>query len=196
MRFTAEHGMADHGAAGTIFQGWVTALRDDPAAGLATLEEGLARQRAIATNEDLSVYLCLLAECLLRVGRADEAVARLTQELPGLEAAALWIWMPELYRMLGEAILTADPGAPDAAERRFGQAAALAASQEVPMLALTIALSRARLRARHEGAHAAAPIVVAALQGIPEPDDSAHFADAARFLQELGAAPLVPGIRR
>ena len=137
--------MADHGAAGIIFQGWVTALRDDPAAGLKTLEEGLARQREIATNEDLSVYLCLLAECLIKVGRADEAVARIMQELPDLEASDLWIWMPELYRVLGEAILAAELRCSRCGAQRFVQAAALTAEQQVPMLGLRVALSQARL---------------------------------------------------
>ena len=148
MRFTAEHGMSDYSATGTIFQGWVTAVQDDPVAGLATLEEGLAAQRAINITWDLSLYLCLLAECLMQVGRADEAVARIIRELPDLEASNRWFWMPELYRMLGEAIIAADVGAVDDARRRFAQAAALAKHQQVPMLSLRIALSQACLARR------------------------------------------------
>ena len=172
--FTAEHGMADHGAAGIIFQGWVTALRDDPAAGLKTLEEGLARQREIATNEDLSVYLCLLAECLIKVGRADEAVARIMQELPDLEASDLWIWMPELYRVLGEAILAAGLRCSRCGAQAVRAAAALTAEQQVPMLGLRVALSQARLGARL-GDPSVFASVHAALEQISEREPSSDI---------------------
>jgi len=184
--FTAEHGMADHGAAAVIFQGWVKAMQEDPVAGLLTLEEGLARQRAIATNEDLSVYLCLLAECLMRVGRADQAVESITRELATLQSSDLWIWMPELYRVLGEAVFAADPTAFDEARRRFSQAAALAERQAVPMLSLRAALSLARLDTALQTGGEAASAVRAALDRISEPDDSPDILEAHEFLRGLG----------
>jgi predicted ATPase len=183
MRFTSEYGMADHGAAGIIFQGWVTALKDDPVNGLAALEKGLADQRAITTNEDLAVYLCLLTECLIQVGRADEAVMRITSDLPNLERPELQIWMPELYRMLGEAIIAADAGAANEAQRRFAQAASLADHQQVPMLGLRVALSQARL-ARRLGDGDLVGTVREALARIPEPEASVDIADVERFLAE------------
>ncbi|MBM6581162.1 AAA family ATPase [Microvirga sp. BT689] len=183
MRFTSEYGMADHGAAGIIFQGWVTALQDDAVGGLATLEQGLAEQRAITTNEDLAVYLCLLAECLIQVGRADEAVLRITSELPSLERPELQIWMPELYRMLGEAIIAADAGAAKEVQHRFAQAASLAVHQQVPMLGLRVALSQARL-ARRLGDGDLVDTVREALARIPEPEASVDIAGVERFLAE------------
>jgi predicted ATPase len=183
MRFTSEYGMADHGAAGIIFQGWVTALQEDPVGGLSILEKGLSEQRIITTNEDLAVYLCLLAECLIQVGRADEAVARIASELPSLDKPELQIWMPELYRMLGEAILRADIGAAEEARRRFEQAATLADQQQAPMLGLRIAMSQARL-VRRLGDVDAADMVRQALARIPEPDSSVDIGEVARFLAE------------
>jgi predicted ATPase len=181
--FTAEHGMADHGAAGLIFQGWVTALQDDARSGLATLEEGLAIQRAITTNEDLSVYLCLLAECLIPQGRADEAVARIEQELPALEASDVWIWLPELYRMLGEAILASDAARCEDAQRRLAQAATLAEVQQVPMLSLRTALSQTRAALRL-GLPGDPDAVRTALTRLPEPEACADIDAAMHFLAE------------
>ena len=61
--FAAEHGFADHGSAGLVFQGWVTAARSgEPAAGLKVFEEGLARQREVATNEDFPVFLTFVGD--------------------------------------------------------------------------------------------------------------------------------------
>jgi hypothetical protein len=159
-------------------------LEDDPVDGLAALEKGLAEQRAITTNEDLAVYLCLLTECLIQVGRADEAVMRITSDLPSLERPELQIWMPELYRMLGEAIIAADAEAANEAQRRFAQAASLADFQQVPMLGLRVALSRARL-ARRLGDGDLVGTVRGALARIPEPEASVDIADVERFLAEV-----------
>jgi predicted ATPase len=146
----------------------------------------LARQRAIATNEDLSVYLCLLAECLIRIGRPDRAVESVTRELPVLESLDLWIWMPELYRVLGEAVIAADANASDEAHRRFAQAAALAKRQHVPMLGLRIAQSQARLNRALGAGGEAANLVRSALDLIPEPDDSPDLREAERLLDAMG----------
>ena len=55
-------------------------MRDDPAAGLRTLEEGLARQREIGTLEDFPVYVCLHAEALARAGQPERAIEELQRD--------------------------------------------------------------------------------------------------------------------
>jgi predicted ATPase len=176
--------MADHGAAGLIFRGWVTAMRGEPAAGLEQLEEGLARQREVAANEDLAVYLCLLSEVLCSVGRADEAVERIESERRKLEDVNLWIWYPELLRCLGEAVLTADPKNLEHAEAHFAAASALASEQGAAMLQFRVAQSRARVTKSRDGAE----WIRTAMAAIPEPDSSVEFfaaQEARQHSQEL-----------
>jgi predicted ATPase len=184
---TAEHGLADHGSAGLIFQGWVKALTEDPAAGLAMLEDGLSRQHQIVTNEDFSVYLCLHAEALTRVGQAAEAVEHILQGLSEFDRGDLRIWVPELLRVLGDTTLAADPNAIDAARRRYAEAAAMAREQDAPMLAMRVALSEMRLAARLGDGKPAAQRVLAAVDALPEPDGSnepeAARAEAMRVLE-------------
>jgi predicted ATPase/class 3 adenylate cyclase len=177
----SQTGMADQGAPADIFQGWVLALTGDFAEGLTRIEAGMARQRAIATNEDVSVYLCLLAEALIRAGRADEAVDRITRELPDLEASDLWIWLPELYRVLAEATHAAAPAKSDVVQRRLDEAAALADKQGVPMLGLRVALTRGRLLQAEDPLRAAA-LVRWSLGRISEQDGSADVAEALRII--------------
>ena len=147
MSFTAEYGLADHGSAGLIFKGWVQAMSGEPRAGLKLLEEGFARQREVATNEDFPVYLCLLSEVLGLLDSSDEAVDRISRELPDFEKSQLRIWIPELVRELGDAILRADPPPPNRRGSRYREAADLAHSQGVPMLGLRVAMSQAQLDA-------------------------------------------------
>ena len=181
---TAEHGVADHAAAGLIFQGWVVASQRDPAAGLRMIEEGFARQRDIATSEDFPVYLCLLAEVLGQLGRPEQAMERIARELAEFDRIGLRMWIPELKRVLADSMLAADAGSADAAGVLFGEAARLAAEQRVPMLSLRIAVSEARLARRRGDARDAGERLRAALAGIVEDDDSPDLADARRALLE------------
>jgi class 3 adenylate cyclase/predicted ATPase/DNA-binding transcriptional ArsR family regulator len=180
--FTAEHGVADHGAAGLVFRGWVVATQSDPAAGLRMLEDGLARQQEVATREDFSVYLCLQAEALAAAGQADKAVVNLLRERPQFDHSGLRSWVPEVHRMTGEMLLAADPGSTDRALTAFAAAAEMAAAQAVPMLELRAAMSEARLGLRLGTADQAAGRVRLALGKITEPDGSVDLLDAEQLL--------------
>jgi predicted ATPase len=181
--FTAEHGIADHGASGLIFRGWVIATQEDPVTGLRMIEEGLARQRATATDEDYSVYLCLLAEALIAAKQADRAVELLLRERHAFEQNGFQIWVPELLRVTGEAMLAADPDCSGRARAMFDEAAALANRQNAPMLELRIAMSEARLATRLGDARPATARLCAALNAIPQKDRSADIAQAEELIR-------------
>ncbi len=182
MAFTAEHGVADHGAAGLVFQGWVIATQRDAHAGLRMIEEGMARQKITATDEDYSVYLCLLAEALVAAGQAERAVELLIRERAAFQENGFGIWLPELLRVTGEAVLAADPAAAARAWSLLSEAAELAATQNVPMLGLRIAVSQARLAARLQEQADHIDRLRSALRAIPEPDQSPDIVESERFL--------------
>jgi class 3 adenylate cyclase/predicted ATPase len=192
VRLTSEHGLTDHRAKGLIFRGWTVAVREDPAAGLRTLEDGLARQREIGTLEDFPVYTCLHAEALALVGRPDQAVEELTRERAAFVQIGLQFWLPEVLRMLAEVTLQADAASVPAAQAILEEAAALAEAQGAVMLGLRIAITMARIEARL-GAHAqAAQRVVAALARIAEDDGSGELAAARALIagwRDIGANP-------
>jgi len=185
LSFTREHGVADHGAAGLVFQGWVIAIRQDPAAGLKMLEEGFARQREVVTAEDFPVYLCLLAEALTAAGRPDEAVERIEKERPEFDRIGLAVWMPELLRVLGDTVLAADPDATARARALYSEAAAMAAAQDVPMLALRVAMSEARLALRTGASAEMAIRLRAALDAIAEQDGAADIVAARDLISRI-----------
>ncbi len=183
--FTVDHSMQDQVAAGQIFQAWVTAMERDPVAGLRELSQAMQRQRQVATNEDLSVYLCLLGDAAIRAGRPEQALEEMLKELPGLESSDLWIWMPDLYRMIGDTLLAANANETDQAEAYYRRAADLVREQDVPMLGLRVAMSHARLDAGRGLHDDAIHRLNEALLAVPERDGSADFIAAARLLDEF-----------
>jgi predicted ATPase len=146
--FTEQHDLADHHAKSLIFRGWAVALGEDPAAGLALLEQGLARQRDIGTDEDFPLYVSLHAEALVRNGRPERAVTELQSARADFERLGLKATVPELLRELGEATLAVDPSATAQALALFADAGRMAAGQGAAMLEMRAAISAARLHLR------------------------------------------------
>jgi len=189
--FATEHALADHHAKALIFSGWAMALSEDQTKGRAMLEEGIARQHDIGTDEDFPIYVSLLAEVLLRCGDAAQAVARLQVARDGFDRIGLLVAIPEVVRLLGEATAAADPHAAAQALVHFREARRVAGEQGANMLGLRIAVSEGRLRLRLGDAAEGARLLQRALVAVPEDDGGADRQEAnalaARFRQ-LGMA--------
>ena len=144
--FASDHAMTDHRAKGLIFRGWAVAVRDDPAAGLRTLQEGLEAQQAIGTTEDFPVYLSLLAEALIACGQPDRAVEILSRERGEFDRLGLRVFVPGASADAGlrDAGMPIPAGA-DAAAAMLEAAATMAGEQQAAMLGLRIAVTRVRL---------------------------------------------------
>ena len=182
-----EQGLTTQAATGELLRGWVVALDEDADEGLRMLEVGLARQRNTSTDEDAPLFLCLLAEALAAAGRAEEAVQRLEHDLSTFRRIGLAAWLPEMLRVLGEAVILADPGAVDRARGHLADAAAQAHRQGARMLALRIAVSEARLQIRDGDLAEADARLRRMLAAIPEPEDGPDFQrarEASRLIAE------------
>src|SRR5439155_7669978 len=120
--FTADHGLADHRAKGLLFRGWATAMTGDAQRGIEAMAAGLARQREIGTLEDFPIYVSLFAEALIAAGQAEQALDELTRAREEFDSVGLQIWMPEVLRSTGAAMLAADPAATAPAAAMFQEA--------------------------------------------------------------------------
>jgi hypothetical protein len=187
VNFSSAHALSDHRSKGLVFRGWITAIQDDPMAGLRTLLEGLAHQRSGTAREDFPIYLSLLAEALMAAGQPEQAAEELRQALPEFDRLGLQSWRPEVLRVLGEAILAADPTAIDQAETLFGEAARIADQQGAVMLRLRTAVSTARLDRVSEGARQ----LERALAAIAEDDDGHDLREARLMAARLDTAAAV-----
>ncbi len=190
-RFSTEHALADHHAKAQIFRGWAMAMSEDLAGGRAMLEEGIARQRDIGTDEDFPIYVSLHTEVLLRSGEAGRALAGLHEARTEFDRIGLNVAIPELVRLHGEALLAENPGAGGEALARFAEARAMAERQGAGMLGLRASVSAARLLLRLGDPGEGARLLHTALAAVPEEDAGADRQEAealsARFRQ-LGMA--------
>jgi len=185
MRLTAASGLADHEAKGLIFRGWAMALGEDPGAGLPMLEEGLARQKEIGTEEDFPIYLAFWAQALIAADQPARAVEMLQGARANFEAIGLTNWAPELERMFGEAVLAADPARAEDAAAAFAEAARLARTQGAAMLELRVAVSAARLDRQLGREEEGAARLEAALAGVVEDDGGPDLTEARELLLHL-----------
>lgn len=166
--FATEHALADHHAKALIFRGWAMAMGEDIAAGRRMLEEGIARQHAIGTDEDFPIYVSLLAEVLLRAGEADRALVEVQRAQEGFDRIGLSVAIPELVRLHGEALLATNPGAGADALGRFDEARRMAEGQGAAMLGLRAAISASRLLLRLGEPADGARMLRQALAELPE----------------------------
>jgi class 3 adenylate cyclase/predicted ATPase len=182
----AEHGLADHGAIGLVFRGWVVATQSDAASGIKMLEEGWSRLQEVPTHEDFPVYLCLQAEALAAAGHADKALEHLVREQSQFIQRGLRVWLPEVLRMTGEMSYATGFLSPSKALTYFSEAAEMANAQGAAMLGLRIAVSEARLDMRLGALDRATSRVKMALDKIMEPDGSADLLVAENLSTKVG----------
>ena len=132
----------------------------------------------------------------MAVGRPDLAIDELQQAVPEFDRIGLLSWRPEVLRVLGEAMLAADPASTDQASAQFAEAARIAGSQGAVMLRLRTAVSQARLDLRLDRAHDGAQHLAAALAAMLEDDDGPDLREArqmaARLRARLGSVTAVP----
>jgi len=119
-----EHGFQELLLAGRALRGWAMTK-------LGQTEKGVAKLEAAAAYSPQSApVLSILAEVYARVGRTDEALAIVDEELARVERSGARLEEARLYRVKGEAILMHDSSTTDDAEKRFRKAIEIARDTE------------------------------------------------------------------
>jgi predicted ATPase len=91
------------------------------------LENGLAAQRQVGTQEDFEVFRGMQAECLLQAGLYEQAADEYRQALSQASARCMLYWQGELSRRIGR--LAHRQGDPDFSRSSLLQAISLNQSQ-------------------------------------------------------------------
>lgn len=139
-----QRGLRDHVAKGELYLGWSVASDGRLAEGIAMMQRAFAVERVAGTPEDFPIYADMLAEVLLQAGRVEEALREIEQAIAESEAGARLIWLPELHRRRGAALLAV--GAPsDDAEASMSESLHMARNQNSLALELRAARSLAKL---------------------------------------------------
>ncbi len=184
IRLAEDSGMPEARARGHLFLGWAMAEDDDAGGGLQLFEAAYRRQRAVGTDEDMPVYVVMLAEILNRVGDHARALAELVEIGVELDRLGIRNWAPEVQRLIGTTRLRVDPGAVDAAAEAFAAAERIASAQGAAMLALRATLSWAEVAEGPERAARSAAVARFRAQ-VPEPDDGFDIRRADRHLRAV-----------
>lgn len=176
---------AAHRAKGEMFRGWARCRLGEVERGILELNKGLEALRALATNEDLPVFLDMLAECCALGGRPHEGLSALEVAFAEAEDAALRYWLAELLRRKGELLLKAGAEHDGRAETCFDDALRIARQQEARSLELRTATSYSRLLRRRGETGAAHDLLSRVYDWFTEGFDTVDLAMAKACLDEL-----------
>lgn len=139
--FAEELGFKDIAAKAEIFGGWAAALSGSLAEGIVSIEQGLATQRIIGTQEDFPAYLEMLAEAYGLAGKFSNGLEVVEEAIGIANETSLRYWLAELLRRKGELLFSL--GREDEALRCYDEALAAAEAQNANALYLRSAISRA-----------------------------------------------------
>ena len=176
-----EHGFREFLVAGKAFRAW--AITE-----LGRTKQGVSELETLATpvrrffNVSKSM---MLANVYLHVGRAEDAIVTVGEELAAIEQSGAHEEAAELHRLKGEAILMRDSLATAEAEACFRKAIEVARNQSAKWWELRATTSLAQLLAR-QGRRDEARAMLAEIYGwFTEGFDTADLKDANVLLDEL-----------
>jgi tetratricopeptide (TPR) repeat protein len=127
----------------------------------------------------------MLAQAYLHVGRTEDALVILSEELAGIKRSRAHQEAAELHRLKGEAILLRDASATAEAETCFRKAIEIARSQSAKWWELRATVSLARLLHRTNRSDEARAMLAEIYNWFTEGFDTADLKDAKALLKEL-----------
>ena len=153
-------------------RGWLLANRGNAEGGIEQMGQGLEKQRAVGSLEDVPLFSERLAKVLADNGRVEEGLGCLERALKVAEEYGLRYWLAEVHRRRGE--LLRSMGREEEAWSSFGQAMDIAREQGAKSLELRAAMSMARWQAGQglpaEGARILQPVRDWFTEGLDTPD--------------------------
>jgi class 3 adenylate cyclase/predicted ATPase len=188
--YAEELGFKDIAAKAEIFGGWAAALSGRLAEGITSIEQGLATQRIIGTQEDFPAYLEMLAEAYGLAEGFSSGLDAVEEAIGITNETSLRYWLAELLRRKGELLFSL--GRRDAALRCYDEAIAAAEAQNANALYLRAAISKASALADKGLRHSGISQLEAAMARLPEATPTVDTALAADLLNRLRGAACCP----
>lgn len=181
--FAHNLGFQDIAAKAKIFGGWAASLQGKLAEGIASIEQGLATQRIIGTQEDFPAYLEMLAEAYGLAGEFQRGLVAAEEAICIAHETSLRYWLAELLRRKGE--LLSSLGRREMALRCYDEAIATAEAQNANALYLRAAISRANTLADAGIGSAGIAQLETALRRVPEMTSTVDRDAATDLLKRL-----------
>jgi tetratricopeptide (TPR) repeat protein len=170
-------------ACARFLRGWLVTRQDDPRAGIAQMQEAVNDP---AVLNRLPTLLALVAECQVRAGLYQDALAVLDRATKAVASMQARFCEPEIVRLRGDILMGQSRSNAREAESVYRQAIAIAQEQTCRALELRGAASLTRLLAddgrRSEARDLLAPVYGTFTEGFDHPELRA----AKVLLAELG----------
>lgn len=174
-----KYGMPPPRAHGRMILGWALATGDQPDEGLRILEAEYPKASAVGPL--FRYYAVLLGEQRLRCGRHGDALALLDAAIATISEPGVGIFVSELHRLRGLALLRAGEGAREEALAALEAAVDIARKQGATLLELNARTSLAEVRTTRAGADDSLAELRAFLAGLPAAFDAPRLAEARRL---------------
>ena len=179
---------------GMVLQGWALVMQDKNQEGIALMQTGLERQRALGIRIGEVYYQMLLADAYARIGQVETGMHALAAAFAAVEKTEERTYEAELYRLKGELTLSqssvqrrassaANPQVE--AEACFLQAVEIARRQSAKSLELRAVMSLGRLWQRQGKRADAARKLEEIYNWFTEGFDTADLREAKSLLAEL-----------
>jgi predicted ATPase len=170
---------------GKFYRGFARVESGEAEAGIAEMQQGMGELAGMGSELGAPQILCVLAECLRKVGRHAEALGTLELGLAQAEQQGEHNYDAELRRLRAEIRLDADGNAVEEAEALFGQALEIARRQEAKTFELRAATSLARLWQRQGKGDAARTLLTPLYAWFTEGFATRDLIEAKALLDEL-----------
>ena len=177
---TNEHRLPSYQSVGLLFQGAVLGWQGQPQQGLEKVEQGIETRE----NLHLPTWLLIRAELLRDVGRAEDALASITQGFTVISESHEHWGDAELHRVRGE--LYESLSRESEAETAYVTALAIAREQEARWWELRTSTSLARLWQSQGKRKEAHDLLAPVYNWFTEGFDTKDLKDAKALLNELG----------
>lgn len=169
-----------------IFLGWAQAMSLETEAGIAEMHAGLDAYRFIGSGINTTGHYMMMAEALMRAGRADEATTWLTSAMTHAAEFEERVYEPELHRVLAEAQLMLKE--PEEAEKSLRTAIELSQLRQLRMFELRAALQLATLLREQRRTEEAVGLLVPLDEWFVEGRDTPELSTLRTALDSLGVA--------
>jgi predicted ATPase len=169
----------------TVSHGWAAAAQGREQ-GLDEIRRGIDAYRATGAELEGPIWAAMLADALLRHGRAQEALTILADALTKASTTGVCLHLAELYRLHGAALVRSG-ASPEEAQASFQRAIDVAHEQRAKSLELRTAMSLARLWRDQSKVQEARELLAPVYGWFTEGFDTRDLKEAKAFLEELAA---------
>jgi len=170
-----------------IFLGWLQAMEDDLADGIAQMQKHLSQFRAAGAEIVSDYYLALIATDLGRTGQFDEALRTIDNAFPIIERTGARFYEAEIHRLKGELLVAQNASNAAQAQQSFRAAIEIARPQKAKLWELRATTSLAHLLASQGRRDEARTMLAEIYNWFTAGFDTADLKDAKSLLEELGS---------